>query len=177
MRFGDTSTSPIAVSVPTIMPSTMPPVLQRFQNSVSSTQGKLADDATAKASATRWATFWPFDRMPIVIAMAPTITVAIRAARTCSCCDTWSLRITPTYRSCAIAEAAASTSPATTATIVANATAATNARNRLPSIESGPPPTYCASSGPAMLPPASIALMFTAPTCIAEPMPRNSVST
>ncbi len=96
MRFGDTSTSPIADSVPTIMPSTMPPVLQRFQKSVSSTHGKLADDATANASATRWATFCPFDRMPMVIAIAPTITVAMRAARTCSSCDTWSSRITPT---------------------------------------------------------------------------------
>ena len=39
---GETSTRPMAVSVPTIMPSTMPPVLQRFQYSVSSTHGKLA---------------------------------------------------------------------------------------------------------------------------------------
>ena len=36
---GDTSTSRMPVRVPTIIPSTMPPVLQRFQNNVSSTQG------------------------------------------------------------------------------------------------------------------------------------------
>ena len=78
---------------------------------------------------------------------------------------------------CAIADAAARTSPATTATMVANATAATKARNRLPSIESAPPPTYCASKGPAMLPPASIDLICAAPTFIAEPMPRKIVST
>ncbi len=47
--FGDTSTSTIAENVPTIIPSTMPPVLQRFQNSVSSTHGKFAEDATANA--------------------------------------------------------------------------------------------------------------------------------
>ena len=65
--------------------------------------------------------------------------------------------MTPTQMSCDIAEAAASTRPATTATIVANATAATNASKKLPSSESGPPPTNCASSGAAMLPPRSIA--------------------
>ncbi len=78
------------------MPSTMPPVLHFFQNSVSSTQGKFADDATANASATRCATFCPLAAMPIVMASAPTITVAIRAALTCSCGVTCSERITPT---------------------------------------------------------------------------------
>ena len=78
------------------MPSTMPPVLQRFQNSVSSTHGKFADEATANASATRCATFWPFAAMPMVIASAPTTTVAMRAAMTCSCGVTCSSRITPT---------------------------------------------------------------------------------
>ncbi len=155
--FGDTSTRPIAVSVPTIMPSTMPPVLQFFQNSVSSTHGKFADDATANASATRWATFWPLAAMPMVIAIAPTIDRRDARRLDLLLRRHVSLRITPTYRSCAIAEAAASTRPATTATIVAKATAATNARKRLPSIESGPPPTHCASSGPAMLPPGSTA--------------------
>ena len=75
----------------------MPPVLQRFQYSVSSTHGKLADAATANASATRCATFCPLARMPIAIAIAPTTTVAMRAARTCSCGVTCSpLRMTPT---------------------------------------------------------------------------------
>ena len=60
-------------------------------------------------------------------------------------------RITPTYRSCAIAEAAASTRPATTATMVAKATAETNASMKLPNIDSGPPPMNCASSGPARM--------------------------
>ena len=94
--FGDTSTNPIAVSVPTIIPSTMPPVLQRFQNNVSSTHGKFADDATANASATRCATFWPFAAIPIAIARAPTTSVATRAALTCSCGVTCSERMTPT---------------------------------------------------------------------------------
>ena len=50
------------------MPSTMPPVLHFFQYSVSRMQGKLAEAATAKASATRCATFWPFAAMPMVMA-------------------------------------------------------------------------------------------------------------
>jgi len=107
--------------------------------------------------------------------MAPTKIVAIRAAFTCSCGVTCSLRITPTYRSWAIALAAASTNPATTATIVANATAETKAMKRLPPSESGPPPRACASSGLAILPPGSMPAIAGAPTFIAAPMPRNSV--
>ena len=68
--------------VPTSMPVTMPPVLQRFQYSVSSTQGKLALAATANASPTSTATFWPLAAMPMPIDMAPTIKVAMRAAST-----------------------------------------------------------------------------------------------
>ena len=86
----------MAVSVPMIMPATMPPVLQRFQYSVSSTHGKFADAATANASATRCATFWPLAAMPMMIASAPTKIVATRAALTCSCGVTCSPRITPT---------------------------------------------------------------------------------
>src|SRR6266545_1233579 len=41
----------------------------------------------------------------MVIDIAPPMLVAIRAARTCSCCITCSSRITPTYMSCAIADA------------------------------------------------------------------------
>ena len=76
-----------------------------------------------------------------------------------------------------MADAAASTSPATTATIVANATADTNASMKLPRNEVGPPPRNCASSGAAMLPPASTAAIACGPTCFAAPKPRNSVST
>src|ERR1019366_4806785 len=40
-----------------------------------------------------------------------------------------------------------------------------------------PPPMNCASSGPAMLPPASTAAMLAEPTFLAAPKPRNRVST
>jgi hypothetical protein len=115
--------------------------------------------------------------MPMVIARMPTMTEQMRAARTSSWEVAWSPLTTPTQRSCDIAEAAASTRPATTATMVAKATAATNASMRLPSIESAPPPRYCASSGAAMLPPLSIAVMLLGPTFIAAPRPRKRVST
>ncbi len=74
----------------------MPPVLHLRQNSVSSTHGKLAEAATAKASATRWATFWPLAAMPMVMAIAPTTTEVMRAALTCSCVVTWPSLITLT---------------------------------------------------------------------------------
>ena len=109
--------------------------------------------------------------------MTPTISEQMRAAFSSSSEVALSPLITPTQMSCDIAEAAASTRPATTATIVANATAATNASMRLPRSESFPPPRYCASSGAAMLPPRSISVIAGAPTSIAAPVPRNSVST
>jgi len=168
---GLTITSPMAVTAPT----TMPPVWHFFQYSVSSTAGRLDDAATANASATRCATFWPFAAMPITIAMTPTISEEMRAARTSSPGAARSPLITPTQMSWHIAQADANTRPATTATMVAKATAATKAGNRLPSTESAPPPTCCPSSGPAMLPPASIALILPAPTLIAAPRPRNRV--
>jgi hypothetical protein len=175
--FGETSTRPIAASVPTTRPATTPPVLQRFQYSVSSTTGRLADAATANASATRCATFWPLARIPIRIATTPTISEQMRAAFNSSSDVALSPLITPTQMSCDIADAAASTRPATTATMVANATAATNASIRLPRIESFPPPRYCASSGAAMFPPRSISVIAGAPTFIAAPRPRKRVST
>ena len=58
--------------------------------------------------------------------------------------------------SCESAAAPASVNPATTARIVANATAAMKPRNAWP-------PTASASSGAAMLPPASTALIAVLP--------------
>ena len=156
----------------------MPPVLQRFQYSVSSTHGKLALAATAKARPTSTATFWPLQAMPMPMDMAPTMTVATRAANTWPRAETsCPARNTPTYRSCAMADADASTRPATTATMVAKATADTKASMKLPKKEFGPPPMYCASRGPARLPPASTAAMLAGPTFFAAPNPKNSVNT
>ena len=66
--------------------------------------------------------------------------------------------------SCESALAPASVSPATTARIVANATAAMNPRN-------GVPPSSSATSGAAMLPPVSTALMTSRPTSAEAPKP------
>jgi len=115
--------------------------------------------------------------MPIAIATMPTMSEQMRAALSSSSEVAWSPLTTPTQMSCDIAEAAASTRPATTATIVANATAATNASMRLPSRLSLPPPRNWARSGAAMLPPRSISVIAGAPTFIAAPVPRKSVRT
>ena len=66
--------------------------------------------------------------------------------------------------SCESALAPASVSPATTARMVANATAAMKPRN-------GVPPSSSARSGAAMLPPASTGLMVSRPTSTDAPKP------
>ena len=77
--------------------------------------------------------------------------------------------MTLTQMSCDSAAAPASVSPATTARIVAKATAAMKPRKACP-------PTASASSGAAMLPPASTALMASWPTSTIAPKPRMNVS-
>ena len=79
----------------------------------------------------------------------PNTTVAIRATRICSASVAAPLRTTCRKMSCESVLAPASVSPATTARMVAKATAAMNPRN-------GVPPSSSATSGAAMLPPASI---------------------
>ena len=71
--------------------------------------------------------------------------------------------------SCDNALAPASVRPATTARMVAKATAAMKPRNEVP-------PTTSASSGAAMLPPASTALIAGWPTSTMAPKPRTKVS-
>ena len=48
-----------------------PVVLNRAQNSEYRIVGRFADAATANASATRNATFWPFATIPPAIAITP----------------------------------------------------------------------------------------------------------
>ena len=57
-------------------------VLNFFQNSEYSSVGRFADAATAKASATRNATFWPLARMPPTMATMPTTRAVRRATLT-----------------------------------------------------------------------------------------------
>ncbi len=61
-----------------------PQVLNRFQYSEYTIVGRLAEAATANASATRNATFWPLARMPKPIAATPSTTAVIRETLTCS---------------------------------------------------------------------------------------------
>ena len=59
-----------------------PVVLNRFQNSEYSRVGRFAEAATANASATRKATFWPLAAIPPRIDTTPITTAVIRATRT-----------------------------------------------------------------------------------------------
>ena len=65
-----------------------PRVVKFFQNSEYRIVGRLAEAATAKASATRKAMFWSLARMPPKIATTPITTAAIRATRTSLSADT-----------------------------------------------------------------------------------------
>ena len=78
------------------------------------------------------ATFCPLKRMPSSTATAPNTTVAMRATRTCSSSVACPFRTTCRKMSCDSALAPASVSPATTARIVAKATAAMKPRNGVP---------------------------------------------
>ena len=68
-----------------------PVVLNRFQNSEYRIVGRFAEAATAKASATRKAMFWPLARMPPRIATMPMTTAVRRAILTSVCCSSWTL--------------------------------------------------------------------------------------
>src|SRR5690349_6517792 len=100
-----------------------PAVLNRFQNRLNSSAGRFAEAATAKASATRNAMLSFCAGIASAIDTAPIPTAANRATRSSDFSDGFSLAITFAYRSCAKDDADVSVSPATTARIVANATA------------------------------------------------------
>src|SRR6478735_3454878 len=110
------------------MPQVAPRVLNRFQNNEYRITGRFADAAMANAIATRNATFSDCAGMDSAMDTAPMHTAAIRPTRT-SCLSVVTLprRITLVYRSCASDDDDARVSPATTARIVANATAAMTA--------------------------------------------------
>jgi hypothetical protein len=59
-----------------------PRVLKPFQNSEYRMVGRFADAATANASATRNAMFWPFAMMPPPMATAPITSAVLRAILT-----------------------------------------------------------------------------------------------
>src|SRR4051794_24964393 len=109
------------------MPHVAPLVLNRFQNNENRITGRFADAAIANAMATRKATFNDCAGMASAMATAPMQTAAIRPTRTSCLSVTWPFLITLEYRSWASDEDAARVRPATTARMVANATAAITA--------------------------------------------------
>ena len=156
-------------NVPVSMLATAPAVLNRRQKIARTSAGKFPLAAIANASDTMNATFWPLNVMPSSTAATPRMTVAPRATLSSSSPDALPRFTTLTQRSCDRADAPARARPATTARIVANATAAMKPRN-------GVPPMNSASSGAAMLPPLSTALIASGPTSTIAPNPSTNVS-
>ena len=110
-------------------------------------------------------------RMAMKMASTPMPSAATRATHTSSCSESRPLRITFDHRSCAIAPEAEMTSPATTARIVASATADTMARKSSPPVEPSPPPSSSASTGTARLPDVPAASSPPVPRMARAPMP------
>ena len=152
------------------MVATAPAVVKPRQKIDSTSAGKFPLAASANARPTMKATFWPLNSMPSTIASDaqhdgrdarhPQLLLARRLA---ACARTL------TQRSCESAAAPESVSPATTARMVANATAAMKPRSAVP-------PSTSASSGAAMLPPLSTATIASRPTSTIAPKPSTKVS-
>src|SRR5699024_1447503 len=120
---GEKTISKMAEASPPTMDQTAPWVVNFFQNSEYRMVGRLAEAATAKASATRKATFCPWAPMPPTIAKTPMTTTVRRATFISFAGVLLPLAMTEEYTSWAKDAAAVMVSPATTARIVAKATA------------------------------------------------------
>ncbi len=130
--------------------------------------GRFALAATANASATRNATFCPLAPMPAMIETMPITTTVIRATRTSPLAETCPFLMTLPYTSCAKDAAAVMVRPATTARIVANATAA-----MIPSRIG--PPSSSASRGAAEFTPPGAARIRSLPSSAPAPYPSTRV--
>ena len=126
--------------------------------------GKLPLAAMAKARPTMKATFWPLKAMPKPMATRPSTRVARLAIFTSSSSVVFPDLNTFTYRSCEKVAAPARVSPATTARMVAKATAAMKPRNMVP-------PVTSARSRADMLPPLSNLVITSWPTSTMAPKP------
>ncbi len=175
---GLTITSAIEVNVPISTPVTAPDVLNLRHVSASSSAGNIALAATANARPTMNDTFRPSPPITAIeIAIAPIANAAIFATQTSSFSESVPRRTMFDHTSCATAPEAEITRPATTARIVANATAAMIARNRSPPKVPAPPPTSSASSGAARLPPVPTASVAPSPRIARAPKPSAVVMT
>ena len=139
-----------ALTRPSQPPIMAPRVVSFFQYIESSRTGKLQLAAMENARPTMKAMFCFSNRMPRPIASTPRATVVIFDTRISSLSLALPLRHTLAYRSWDTAEAPARVRPATTARMVANATAEMKPRNTLP-------PTALARCTAAMLLPPSSA--------------------
>ena len=156
--------------MPKAMPVSAPVVLKRRHSSASSSGGKFALAANTNAMLTSTVTLKPEPIASVPrIAATPTPIEAIRATlRSPSSVPRPS---TFFHRSWAIAPAEAITSPATTARIVANAAAENSASAMSPPTVPSPPPSDCASSGAARLPPLPTASVAPWPSIARAPKP------
>ena len=135
------------------MPTTAPIVLNRRHHSASSSAGNFTLEAKQNAMPTSTETLNPAPPASAsAIASTPIPTAESFATQTSSFSESRPLRMTLDHRSCATAPDAEITSPATTARIVASATAEMTARKMSPPAEPSPPPRFSASSGIARLP-------------------------
>ena len=148
--------------------ATAPAVVNFFQTIDKKRAGKFPLAAIAKARPTIKATFWPLKRMPSKIATIPKITTEILAILTCSASLAWPFLKIETKISWDRAEAAARVRPATTARIVAKATAAINPIK-------GVPPRSSASNRAAILPPLSTFVIISFPTITAAMNPTTGM--
>ncbi|MNR26068.1 hypothetical protein D3C85_1432560 [compost metagenome] len=169
----DRIVSTTADNSPMKPPIVAPRVVQPFHSTDMNSTGKLAEAATAKASDTMKAIFCFSKTMPSTTATTPRMTVVIRD--TCSSSRLLALPClnTVAYRSCDTADAPASVRPATTARMVAKATAEIKPRNTFP-------PTALARWTAAILtPPSSLPLpswkVGFVPTSTMAPKPMMKV--
>lgn len=125
-------------------PITAPRVVQFFHNKDRISTGKLAEAAMANASDTMKATFCFSNTMPSSTAITPSTRVVTRETFSSEPGAGLPFLITVAYRSCDTAEAPDRVKPATTARMVAKATAEMKPMNTLP-------PTALPTSTAAML--------------------------
>ena len=104
-------------------PMTAPRVVQSFHSTDMNSTGKLAEAAMANASDTMNAMFCFSKAMPSTTAIRPRASVVMRETFSSEALSALPFLNTVAYRSCDTAEAPESVRPATTARMVANATA------------------------------------------------------
>ena len=159
---------------PASMPVIAPVVLNSRHHSASSSAGNVTLEAKQNARPTSTETLNsapPTSASPI--ASTPIATAATLATQTSSFSESRPLRTTLDHTSCATAPDAEITRPATTARIVASATAEMIARKMSPPALPSPPPRFLASSGIARLPVSPAALPSSGVSSARAPTPTN----